>query len=183
MNKLRIGEIVETLDDVVRGQITQIKGDLITIMTDEGFEMSFSSSELISVKEAGEISVIDEDLKEALRNEANLTQPTSVAQGKNKKKDTSAMEVDLHIEKLVDYPGRMSTHEILEFQLETARKNLQYAMSNRIANLVFIHGVGEGILKSELEKLLKKHANLVYRDASFRKYGLGATEVLITNMK
>ena len=93
------------------------------------------------------------------------------------------MEVDLHIEKLIERPNRMSAYDILDHQLEIARRQLEFAKKKGISRVVFIHGVGEGILKTELESLFKKYSNIQYRDASFRKYGLGATEVLIINKK
>ena len=48
----------------------------------------------------------------------------------------------------------------------------------RISKVVFIHGVGEGVLKSELHYLFSRYPVRFY-DASFKKYGLGATEVYI----
>jgi dsDNA-specific endonuclease/ATPase MutS2 len=44
--------------------------------------------------------------------------------------------------------------------------------------VIFIHGIGEGVLKRELQYLLKKYPVDFY-DASYQKYGLGATEVYI----
>jgi hypothetical protein len=52
-------------------------------------------------------------------------------------------------------------------------------MEKRISRIVFIHGVGEGILKEELGYLLRRYDNLRYYDAEYQKYGLGATEVYI----
>ena len=45
--------------------------------------------------------------------------------------------------------------------------------------MVFIHGVGEGVLKEELNTLLNRYNNVEYYDADFKTYGLGATEVRI----
>ena len=38
--------------------------------------------------------------------------------------------------------------------------------------------MGEGVLKSELQRLLHKYSVKFY-DASYKKYGLGATEVYV----
>ena len=72
----------------------------------------------------------------------------------------------------------MSNFEILTLQLETAKKNIEFAISKRISKIVFIHGVGEGVLKNELHYLLGRYPTKFY-DASYKKYGLGATEVYI----
>jgi hypothetical protein len=45
--------------------------------------------------------------------------------------------------------------------------------------VVFIHGVGEGILKIELDYLFGRYNNVKFYDANYQKYGLGATEVYI----
>ena len=54
-----------------------------------------------------------------------------------------------------------------------------FAIRNRIQKVVFIHGVGEGVLKLELESLVRRYDNLKYYDADFQKYGRGASEVYI----
>ena len=49
------------------------------------------------------------------------------------------------------------------------------------APIVFIHGVGEGVLKLELEYVLKRYEDLTYYDADYQKYGFGATEVCLNH--
>ena len=44
---------------------------------------------------------------------------------------------------------------------------------------MFIHGVGEGVLRTELEFLLGRYPNVAFYDAEYAKYGVGATEVYI----
>jgi len=67
---------------------------------------------------------------------------------------------------------------MLSLQIETAKRKLDYAVSKKISKIVFIHGRGEGVLKKELEFLLGNY-NVKFYDASYQKYGLGATEVYI----
>ncbi|MCB0433939.1 MAG: Smr/MutS family protein, partial [Mangrovimonas sp.] len=64
-------------------------------------------------------------------------------------------------------------------QLETARRQLEFAIKKRIQKVVFIHGVGEGVLRTELEFLFGRYDNVSFYDANYQKYGLGATEVYI----
>lgn len=89
------------------------------------------------------------------------------------------MEVDLHINQLVKSAKGMTNHEMLNLQMETAKRQLEFAMRKRIQKIVFIHGVGEGILKEELNFLFGRYENVKYYDADYQKYGLGATEVYI----
>ena len=72
----------------------------------------------------------------------------------------------------------MDNFEMLSLQLETAKRKIEYAISKRISKIIFIHGVGEGVLKSELHYLFGRYPVRFY-DASYKKYGLGATEVYI----
>ena len=70
------------------------------------------------------------------------------------------------------------------YRLETAKRRLEFAIQNRIQRTVFIHGVGEGVLKLELEYLFKRYeGNIKYYDANYQKYGQGATEVYIYQSK
>jgi hypothetical protein len=85
----------------------------------------------------------------------------------------------LHIEKLLPDTRGMTTFDILNYQMDAARGQLEFAMRKRIQRIVFIHGVGEGILKEELRTLFRRYEGLKVRDADYRKYGMGATEVYI----
>ena len=77
----------------------------------------------------------------------------------------------------------MNNYDILNLQTETAKRQIEFAMRNRIPKIVFIHGVGEGVLKSELDFLLGRYDNLKFQDANFQKYGQGATEVYFIQNK
>ena len=73
----------------------------------------------------------------------------------------------------------MSNYDILTLQTDTAKRHLEFAIRNRIPKIVFIHGVGEGVLKAELDFLLGRYDQVFYQQANYQKYGLGATEVFI----
>lgn len=98
----------------------------------------------------------------------------------DRKQANKPIEVDLHIDQLIDTTTGMSNSDILEFQLnkfnEVMTKNLR--VKNR--KIVFIHGKGDGVLKTALLKeLKKKYPKCYYQDASFQEYGYGATMVII----
>ncbi len=98
---------------------------------------------------------------------------------KKSKKDEIVLEIDLHIEKLVKNFKHLSNFDILNIQVDTARHKVEFAIKNRIPKLVFIHGMGEGVLKTELEYLFGRYPEISFQDANYRKYGLGATEVYV----
>lgn len=97
-----------------------------------------------------------------------------------KKHRAEIIEIDLHINTLLDNIAGMTNGEILEYQLNIFHQTLEQYKNNRGQRIVFIHGKGEGILRTEIEKQLKTRYKAYYfQDASFQKYGFGATMVMI----
>ena len=86
-------------------------------------------------------------------------------------------EVDLHIEALTDHPERLSDVEKHELQKRFFRTCLNHALLNGFKKVVFIHGVGRGVLKTEIHNELDLYDNVQYIDAPMSLYGAGATEV------
>ncbi|MCW3101864.1 MAG: hypothetical protein JWO09_304 [Bacteroidetes bacterium] len=88
------------------------------------------------------------------------------------------MEIDLHIEELIDNYGGMSNAEIVIVQLRHFQQALDKAINEHYRSLTVIHGVGNGRLKQEVRAILTS-MKLRFHDASYSKYGFGATEILI----
>lgn len=176
--KFEIDDRVEVLDDALKGVVVQVKGKEITIETSEGFLLDFNESELIKIGESQGrmISMDDASFAEILREKQQPKKPKSI-RIKPKDRNIPPLEVDLHIEKLVNSHKGMGNYDILNLQLETAKRQVEFAMRKRIQKIVFIHGVGEGVLKAELDFLLGRYDNLKFYDADYQKYGVGATEV------
>jgi dsDNA-specific endonuclease/ATPase MutS2 len=171
---LEIGNKVAVLDDVLKGKIIDIYGDDVSVETSDGMVFKFNSSELVKVDiEQHELSKYS-DINNSLLKEKISQNPPKKSLFKKEKKEV-ILEVDLHINKLVKSTRNMDNYDILNKQLDTAKSKIEFAISKRILKIVFIHGVGEGILKSELQSLLNKYPVKHY-DASYKKYGLGATE-------
>jgi hypothetical protein len=87
--------------------------------------------------------------------------------------------VDLHIHELVDDPSNLEKSEILEFQKNHFLKCFDSALVNHFLKVVFIHGVGNGVLRSNLIELLKNQKGIEFFDAPMAKYGVGALEIRI----
>ena len=175
---MKVGDAVEALDDDISGHIIGIQGSTIRIVTSEDFEMEFHRSELvIKAVQSYSSSSAEHEFTEKIKSDLN-TRPKKKITAR-KRKEQPPMEVDLHIGKLVNSTKGMSNFDLLNIQLETAKRQLEFAIRKRIQRVVFIHGVGEGVLRTELETLLKRYENLKYYDADYRKYGVGATEVYI----
>lgn len=100
------------------------------------------------------------------------------------KKSTPDEEViDLHAEAILDSTANMTSGEILQAQLARFTVALDGAVKGGASSpkrMVFIHGVGKGKLRYEIEKLLKRnYPKLRYQDASFAEYGYGAIMVFL----
>ena len=91
-----------------------------------------------------------------------------------------AIEVDLHIHELVDTTAGMDNTAMLMLQLDTVRRTMREHRERRGQEIIFIHGKGDGVLRKALLDLLRREFPTAgHRDASFRKYGFGATLVTI----
>ena len=181
-NDLKLGDKVYILDANYSGYITKIDGNHIDIKTEDGFEMMFDISELIKVD--------DEVFNSYLISKMNYKEiqfQNSDEKKKNKfkinKQRKDITVVDLHIDKLISFQRNLKKHEILSFQLKIAKKELDLSILNGAKRIIFIHGVGQGILKLELEKIFRLYNNLEFYPANFKEYGYGATEVSILTKK
>ena len=92
----------------------------------------------------------------------------------------NALVVDLHIEKLLDNTGGMSSSDILNYQLDHFRNVMKEHRKEKGKKIVFIHGKGEGVLRHAIiHELNYRYRPCSYQDASFQEYGYGATQVTI----
>ncbi len=118
----------------------------------------------------------EEDLKQVIKAKEKETE----ASEEPKKKPAEIVEIDLHINELIENTAGLNNAEILEIQLEKVESEMKSAIQSRAKRIVFIHGVGQGVLKQEVAKLLKsKFSKYYFQDASFREYGYGATMVIL----
>ncbi|WP_366187506.1 Smr/MutS family protein [Flavobacterium ovatum] len=178
------GDKVSVLDDAIDGVVLSVKGDQVEVETTDGFSMTFFVKELIKLNDS---SSLDDSIKminiSAVQKEKEIPKPRSFVKERKVKNERPVPEFDLHIEKLVKNKQGMSNYDILTIQSETAKRHIDFAIKNRIPKIVFIHGVGEGVLKSELDFLLGRYDNIDFQEANYQKYGQGATEVYIRQSK
>ena len=174
------GDQVSVLDEAINGVVVSVKDKEVTVETEDGFMMTYFVNELIKVNVSSNLmdSIKRINVSEVAK-EKEIPKARSFVKERKDKHEVSAPEFDLHIEKLVPNKRGMSNYDILTLQSETAKRHIEFAIRNRIPKIVFIHGVGEGILKSELDFLLGRYDNVAFQDANYQKYGLGATEVFI----
>jgi dsDNA-specific endonuclease/ATPase MutS2 len=176
MPVFQINDSVETIDDTIKGIVVAINNTIITIKTEDGFDMTYDSTELVKISD--EIIVSNYDVAK-VKSQKEIPRKKRATSIKPKERNAPKMEVDLHIHQLTSSESGMTSHDKLNLQIETAKRQLEFAIRKRIQKVVFIHGVGEGILKEELKYLFGRYDTIKYYDADYQKYGLGATEVYI----
>lgn len=172
MSQFKKGDRVLVLDDEFGGVVAFAKAEQVTILTDDGIEISYQEKELILDKSFKVSHVILK--KEPAPKKSNKRQVS-----RKKAAFIPAVEIDLHIHQLVKSERGIDAYDKLNVQLETARYKIEWAIENRIPKLVFIHGVGQGVLKEELKFLFQRYAQIKFYDADYQKYGRGATEIYI----
>jgi len=172
----KLGDSVAMLNESLKGTIVKINDSRVVILTEDDFEHECMTNEI--VLNSNLMELLDGTLDKKNRSKRLLSPRIN-----NKiKKRSRIQEVDLHIHELVSSEKGMSNFEMLSIQLVTAKNKLEQAINNKSQRIVFIHGVGEGVLKTELYNLFRKYP-VEYYDASYQKYGRGATEVYIFQNK
>lgn len=174
--QVKVGDTVRFLNEkgegVVKAFISLVKA---RIETTEGFEIDMPIKELVPLPP---ISL--KDIKVLAHKETISYQPTAKSL-KSKAHAKDEMVVDLHIEKLMeDYYG-LTNSEKLDIQTTHFRKKLAMAINGHYTKVVFIHGVGNGVLRKAIRELLNTYEGIAYSDASYKQFGAGATEVRIVS--
>lgn len=184
MSKLKKGDKVDVLDDAISGVVVSVLSGAITIATEEGFDLTFKESELVKISDDMNGSqLFSKQSFRSVISEKEIKKKNYSSGKKIKERTLPTMEVDLHLHHLVASERHLSSHDKKNIQLDTAKHKLDFAIKNNIQKIVFIHGVGEGVLKLELEYLFGRYDNIKHYEADYKKYGLGATEVYIYQNK
>ncbi|WP_109301290.1 Smr/MutS family protein [Aquimarina sp. AU474] len=176
---IKKGDIVSVLDEPISGKVISVTSEEVVIDTEDGFEMTFFIREVVKI-ESGEMVIPSyEEVNKNLQEKEVFKKKPKRPIAKPKERYVPVMEVDLHIHKLVKSSKGMTNHDMVILQLDTAKRQLDFAIHKRIPKIVFIHGVGQGVLKEELKYLFGRYDNVRVSDADYKKYGLGAMEIYI----
>ena len=91
-----------------------------------------------------------------------------------------AHEFDLHLEALRpdNKEEELSNTAILRLQLDAFEDALSRALATNMHEIVFIHGMGNGVLRKEIHRQLSRNKDIkFFEDARKEKFGFGATLV------
>ncbi len=131
------------------------------------------------INETTEIIIKDKIEKQSIE----VFKSTKVSFLSNHMIEKDIAEVDLHIDQLLDSTAGLSNADMLKYQIDYFQRSLETAIRERLSKIIFIHGVGNGVLKTELVRLMASNPYIRFQDASLAKYGVGATEVIILQNK
>jgi dsDNA-specific endonuclease/ATPase MutS2 len=167
-----VGDKVKVIDEISEGIVIRFESVDKAVVEIDSFEYIYKSDQLILVQSYSAVIISE---REILEKEALQEKKTS----KKHQRGGANIEVDLHIHELIDSTLGLTNGEMLQLQLAKFRKELERAILDKAAKVVFIHGVGEGVLMSEIRRQLKDYSAVSFSDASYLEYGNGATEVII----
>lgn len=171
----KIGDRVDVINETLTGKVIEVRSGTITVRCSDGFHYTFDPKELVLQKEWNNMIKMVPEVRK--KNTEQLSSPK--ADLKNKPEHP---EIDLHLHELVEIEDGLSSHDKLTLQLSSARQRLERAIDNKEKKIIFIHGRGDGVLKRELQYMLRNYP-VEFHDASYAKYGMGATEVIIYQNK
>lgn len=174
MNDFKIGDIVSVLDEDMKGKIIRIVFHKITIEDEDGFDFTYPANKIVPCTIFSNDKEIEDKIDKIIQEKENYHSDTQ----SKKKVEKESIEIDLHINAITDHSKYLTNYEMLCMQLDTAKAALNKANPNKTKSIIFIHGIGKGKLKKELEDYLKKEQYIFY-PAKYAEYGLGAIEVEI----
>lgn len=122
----------------------------------------------------------EQQAKAAKKQQAAENRDPHISKPNHTPADDAPLEVDLHINALLDNTAGLSPAVLLNTQLTEFRIIMDRNIRKKGQRIVFIHGKGEGVLREALIKeLRRRYRTCTYEDANFQKYGFGATMVTI----
>lgn len=185
--RFRIGDRVSFLDEVGGGVVIEILGAThVRVRTHEGFELGHPVGRLVRAEQvpysvsdhqAGMVAANDA-LAERMRRKL-AGRPAKAGKTPKRPDDQGVAEVDLHLHEIVENEASLQPEERLSYQLAYFERSLEAAIRDGKRKLIVIHGVGEGVLREEVRRILQFYDGVQFHDADMRRYGAGATEVLI----
>ena len=192
MTSFQTGQRVKFLNDVGSATVVRVEGSTVVVEDEDGFERSVSAAELMAAPdpkvEARQYGDTIPDVAQLLAQEVGEKRMRELqkdfevryqhAQATNVARRDAHMEVDLHIHELVDDQRGLPDRAKLAIQMDHFDRMMDIAKREKLRRIVFIHGVGQGVLRHQIRTTLEQHhPDCSYREGDPRKYGSGATEV------
>lgn len=182
---IKPGDRVVFLNESGGGVVLRVNAEVAVVEDENGFELPYPLSELIPEnRDAGNLyhkadirPFADKDLPVSKVKSSKVQQQEELAF--EAKIEGDFMEIDLHIHELIQASRHLSNSEMIAIQMDHFYRAMEVAVAKKLRKVVFIHGVGKGVLRTEIRRELGCYPNCRFYDASYTEYGYGATEVIL----
>ncbi len=162
---MKVGDKVELLHSKDKGIVTRlINSKIAEIKTEDGFILPVNRNDLIVLtppepeqkkqKEEEPFTVNPQEIIEHIFD--NIDRRAEAYGNKQNKISPPENEVDLHIEQLTDDYKNMSNGEMVNLQLSVFETKLDQAIASGMFEITFIHGVGAGVLRQAIHRVLNQ---------------------------
>ena len=89
------------------------------------------------------------------------------------------MTVDLHLSKEILNSPFYDPRNSLNIQMDIFEKEIDKALVMGLNEITVIHGIGEGVLKREIQKVSKQHPHILSTSNDYHPlYGMGSTKII-----
>ena len=194
--EIKIGSEVKFLNDVGGGIVLEIFSDgTASVQVEDEFDMKYNLTELMlvsdSITEQEEEynnklpdldKIIAQDVNEERQKliQKNFEIKYANVRATNQQRRGEHMVIDLHIHELIDDQSGLQDRTKLDIQLNHFERMMRIAGEQRVKRVIFIHGVGQGVLRNQIRTRLDSYyPDCTVRDGNPREYGAGATEVIL----
>ena len=148
-----IGDLVLFKQDSLQAEIIKINSIYkVTVLTIDGFEMNVSIKDLVKIEKGTDTPASYGDDFSSKDND-----DLELSKSQKKQKNQMVLKIDLHIELLTSNYQNMDNFDIMQIQLNECYKMIEKALKSNIYKLEIIHGIGEGVLRSEVHTILRKY--------------------------
>ena len=194
--EIKKGSEVKFLNDVGGGIVLEVFSDgTANVEGEDGFDMKYNLKELMLVNE--NITEQEEeynnklpDLAQIIAQDVNEERQKLIqkdfevkyanVRATNQQRRGEHMLIDLHIHELIEDQSGLQDRTKLDVQLNHFERMMRIAGEQRVKRVIFIHGVGKGVLRNQIRTRLDSYyPDCTVRDANPREYGAGATEVIL----
>ena len=168
----KIGDKVLFKNENLKGEVIKINSNYkLTVLSSDGFELNVAIKDLVKIEKGTDKAT---SYGEYIYNKDSDRRISKTEKKQERLESQTVLKVDLHIELLTSNYHYLDNFEIVQMQLNECHKKIQQAINSNITKLIIVHGIGAGVLKSEVHKLLRDYKLRFYlsKDA-------GATEVMI----
>lgn len=148
----------------------------LLIEDEDGFQYEVAKSEVMPI--AIQDWSNDQFVSAFVSKESENEMPISKYLKRVWKVNNGVAQIDLHFHELTERNNEVSGDKQV-FQLRVFREALEQVQLAQARELIVIHGVGEGVLRSAVVKHLKRTTTFEFMDADYKTYGFGAIRIFI----